>query len=740
MHFAVENGRKAGESDGVDRALVDAQLARILSSREFIRSDRMARFLRHVVSCRLEGRTEHAKERVIGVEVFDRPEDWDPKIDTIVRTEARRLRSKLEQYYSSLNDDLVKFTLPKGVYYPEFEILQTRTLTPNSAALQGDTPARRKQPRVLWIAPAILAIAIFAWLFFHRPAAKEQTNAFEVVPFANEIGSELSPAISPDGKSVAYVWDGNTGNYDIYVKRADGGPDTRPRRITRSSAAELSPAWSPDGRAFAFLRVADGIASLVTIDLITGEERRLVVLRQSATGWAGENAPFVDLGPSWTPDGKSIVFSDFTESTDRHGQQTHALYRVNVASGAVTSILQGPRGVVNFFPRVAPDGRSLAFVRYVSHGVSDLYLCDIDGSHTRPVTSEKRAITGLAWAPNANALYFTSWHHGSSRIWRVNTNPGSQAELLPDAMSAAELAIAGSNEWIAYTSVIENWNIWRMPLNESGDSITLGVPRRFIASSGRNHGPSFSPDGKKLAFISDRSGAWQIWLADADGGDVHQISRSDGGFLGSINWSPDSKTIAFDARPMGNSNIFMLDVSSGGVPKPFAANHFEERMPSFSADGKSIYFNSNRDGVVAVWKAHLAGGSAQKIGLNASFKSLEAPSGKRLFFNIFETIYSSNLDGSNATRLPVGEVSPDINWVPTDRAFYFTEQTDDGQIAFLACRNGKTTLLRKMPGRLVQNTSNLAVSPDRHWLLYAQRDQATSDIMIRRRPKLALNR
>ena len=100
---------------------VRVQLQAILASRQFATATRARRFLTHIVEQTLAGQTDAIKELVLGIEVFDRPADFDPKVDTIVRVEAGKLRKRLEEYYASEGAaDLLRIEVPKGSYVPQF--------------------------------------------------------------------------------------------------------------------------------------------------------------------------------------------------------------------------------------------------------------------------------------------------------------------------------------------------------------------------------------------------------------------------------------------------------------------------------------------------------------------------------------------------------------------------------------------------------------------------------------------
>ncbi len=159
-------------------------LARVLASAGFARNERLSQFLRFLVEGHLEGRDAELKESVLAVEVFGRKAGYDPKLDAVVRTEAIRLRSRLEKYCQGegSHDPLI-IELPKGGYRPVFRE-RVPVAAPPSAPVVATPPQSRRSGRI-WIAPAVAAIVVAAgttWWWMH---ATPRTVTIAVLPLEN---------------------------------------------------------------------------------------------------------------------------------------------------------------------------------------------------------------------------------------------------------------------------------------------------------------------------------------------------------------------------------------------------------------------------------------------------------------------------------------------------------------------------------------------------------------------------
>ncbi len=721
----------------LDHDKIRAQLERLAASPEFARTDRMTRFLRFVVEKTLVRDTVALRERQIGIEVFDRPDDWDPKLDNIVRSEARRLRAKLDAYAETASpDETVRITMPKGGYAVEFLDLRPEREPDRPDWMDGEIAAQAARPlplerrpflgwRITLLLGALMVVTVTSVFVFserQRRVVQAKNENFEIVPFSTEVGQQFSPSISPDGSKVAFVWNGDGTHFNIYIKSVDGGT---PVRLTDGATPDLHPLWSPDGSRIAFLRKSEAETDLVVKNLAGGAERILRRMRDPLALWSSVNEFSGCQSPSWTPDGKEIVLTDSLSRDKGYG-----LVSVSSTTGEEKVITSPPGEDQDCYSRVSPDGRTIAFVRYLSHWVGDIYTMDGDGGNLKRVTFDSRDVRGLDWTAEGRQIVFASKLRGAYELRVIDKSGGESTPIPSDTASIADPNVSPKGGFIAFVESEENWNIWRTSIEDG----QIGKAERFLASSGQNHSPSFSPDGKTIAFVSDRSGNPEIWLSDADWTNLRQLTHFGGPWLGTIRWSPDGKTLVFDARPNGHSAVFTMAVA-GGEPKPFQREDFEVRRPSWSRDGKSIYFDSTRDGRPGIWKRNLATGETHAIAPAGSLQSLESLDGSRLFFLDCEThdLWESNTDGSNATGLEGMRPSPDLDWsLGSGDLFYTVAHGSSADVFAYHLADHRLRKIGKLAQLLSPGTPSLAVSPDGRWLLYAVVDHTRSDIKIRK--------
>ena len=175
-----------------------------------------------------------------------------------------------------------------------------------------------------------------------------------------------------------------------------------------------------------------------------------------------------------------------------------------------------------------------------------------------------------------------------------------------------------------YVRQTANLNIWRRKLNSS--LFLASPPDRLISSTMMESGPQVSPDGNKIAFESTRSGAYEVWMCRSDGGGLIQLTHFN---LYGSRWSPDGQHIAFDS---GGKCRHFCHRFSRWLASRLTSEPSHEIVPSWSGDGRWIYFASNRTGSGQVWKMPSTGGPAVQVTRQGGFAAFESPDGRFLYY------------------------------------------------------------------------------------------------------------
>jgi Tol biopolymer transport system component len=547
------------------------------------------------------------------------------------------------------------------------------------------------------------------------------------VPLTSYPGVAFGPSISPDGKQLAFVWDANTGNYDLYLKLIGVGD---PIRVTTSPGQDLHPAWSPNGQYLAFLRSLPEKKEIMIVPALAGTERELTDVYAMPGTWTAEPTEAEKRrGPVWSSDGQFLAVTDGDKEVSG-GKYGEGVFLVKVEDGSKRRLTYPPPPDNDSLPAFSPDGKFLAFVRYITNSVTDLFVIPLRGGPVRRLTSDRRQIQGISWTPDSRSIVFSSNRGGAFCLWRVKLS-GSRPQLIAaGAGNATDPFVAKDGKRIAYTDTLENTNIWRIP--NPGLNGSQANPEPFIASSRRNDSAQYSPSGEKIAFMSDRSGSWQIWLCDRNGKNPVQLTALGGSVTGSPRWSPDGQWLAFDSREEGHSAIYLIR-RTGGEPKRLEVNSYEESMPTWSRDGKWLYFTSNRGGPTQLWKRPVASGPARCVTAAVAYDAMESPDGRWVYYlGKRPGIWKAPIAGGQGEAVPeLSEIHPSRYWALTERGIYFvTQESAPRTIRFFSFSNRQIETRGTIQRNLVAGTPSLAVSPDEQWILYAQKDQRSSDIMM----------
>jgi Tol biopolymer transport system component/DNA-binding winged helix-turn-helix (wHTH) protein len=585
--------------------------------------------------------------------------------------------------------------------------------------------ARRSWKRGAWViglaASVLVGLLIWGWMGSGtRVSPVTVVVPLQTVPLTSLPGQERAPTFSPDGNQIAFTWDGETGDEDIYIQLVGAGI---PLRLTTSPASDRNPAWSPDGRYIAFVRVSQHESGIFIIPALGGPERRIASVK-----W--ENVwDMYGAGLSWSPDGKFLAVSD--RSTP---QDPASLFVLSVDRSEKRKLTSPPPGSArDLAPAISPDGQTVAFLRTTSGMVSDIYVVPFVGGEPRRLTFHEASLHRVAWAPNGRELVFASGINlsGGGTLWRVSASGGKPERLPIGGDNATYPTISGRANRLAYVNRSLDANIWRIEIGKSAPPVSSFT--KLIASTRYEAGPQFSPDGRRIAFHSDRSGSIEIWVCDAAGLDLIQLT-SLGRHSGTPRWSPDSRRIAFDSRPGKDSDIYVID-ADGGAPRRLTTEPSDDVLPSWSNDGRWIYFASGRPGRWELWKMPAEGGQAVQLTKHGGFASVESRDGQFLY-------YAKGAYVKGLWRVPVngGEEAPVLEfpevgywgyWALAEKGIYFVNtRRRPYALEFFDFETRRVVHVARFEKAPTAFDAGLAVSSDGRSILYVQEDQINSDIVL----------
>jgi Tol biopolymer transport system component len=567
-------------------------------------------------------------------------------------------------------------------------------------------PARRMAAALL--AAAAVGAAVMLWLGLSRAT---RPRAVRVAPLTSFPGDEVDPAVSPDGTRVAYAWNGGDGrDFDIWVRLVN---DATPLRITEGAASDKTPAWSPDGSRLAFARYDASGCGIFLVSALGGAPRRLA-------DCGDPYEPEMD----WSPDGRSIAISA------REGERPARIRLLAADGSAGRTVTDPPPGTYgDWSPAFSPDGRRIAFVRTIDSGVEDLWIAGADGAAPRRMTFDNLGITGVSWSRDGRSVVFSSNRAGPYSLWKLPASGGSPEWITGGGSKFKDPSTARARDLVAWENWIYEVNLWREPAGTPADE---GAAAVIAASADEwNFDPAFSPDGSRVAFVSTRSGSYEIWTSAADGTDAHAVTSFGGVRVGRPSWSPDGATIVFTARPDGPSDLYTVD-AAGGPPRRLTREPGDEVAPAYSRDGRALYFGSRRSGEWQVWRMPSSGGAAVAVTRAGGYAASESLDGHTLYFSRFDApgLWSKALpDGPETLVTALLERGDWASWQVTTAGIYFRTYPHSGDAGIL-----RLSPERPQPQRIAslreEAWSGFAVSPDGKWIVYPRVDRRTADIRI----------
>jgi Tol biopolymer transport system component len=514
-------------------------------------------------------------------------------------------------------------------------------------------------------------------------------------------GTDLLPAASPDGRTIAFV-SARDGVNRIWLRQLQTGEEA-----ALTTGYDYAPRFSPDGASILFGRRDGGTSALYRIPVVGGQPRK--VIDQALEG-------------DWSPDGTRLAFIRQVKSGD---------WRVGVAAADGSGSREAPQNWNSALraPRWSPDGRSIVVTQSgiqatIADGLLVLDAATLAATAIPPI--EKGGHISVVQWSGPDFLYaqnpdVTSYVPESRIVLQHRSGGGRTLAWVPALVDGFDLLRDGS--------VLFDSSANRQNLREFGYTTAELAPGRWLTrGTSMDRQPAYSPDGKWVVFSTTRNGNLDLWLTSTETGETRRLTDDQ-----AQDWdpafTPDGKQLMWSSNRSGHFEIWIAE-ADGRNARQLSSDGFDAENPTATRDGWVIY-SANGGKTQGIWKIRLDGSQATRVieGINAHTDV--SPDGQHVLYHT-EAIGSGHVhvariaDGKQVIEPialpPAGRLLSVISlgrgrWRPDGRAILFVGADANGRSALLeqAFRPGEdTTSSRRVLKRSeeAQSVESFGVSPD----------------------------
>jgi serine/threonine protein kinase len=602
------------------------------------------------------------------------------------------------------------------------------TETSSHKASQSAPPQTRSRKLMIGTALVLSFLsggAVSFWL--RRPGPTD--NALP--RYLTYSGRDSSPAISPDGKTVAFASD-RDGRSKIWLKHLGGGSE-----VPLTAGSDDNPRFSPDGSTILFSRT-DGLrTSLYRVGILGGETHKII-----------DDVTTADF----SPDGRRIAFLRW------HSERAHVSSTVGIVAvdGSGAKEIADSDALRLDFPRWSPDGLHIAALGGLQGGFVRvaLLVMSADGRSSRFLATPGASLglSAVGWSSNEEVVYL-----------KGDRTAGESASLIRQNIKSG---VSQSSEWghqglvldIARTgtgTMVFDTQAGRSSLREFALTRKFSRDRdRWLArGSSMDREPAYSPDGRRLVFCSSRSGNMDIWQIDLETGSVSRLTDHPG-----IDWdpafTPDGKGLIWSSNRTGNPEVYISDAEGAGVRQVTRDGRSAEN-PTMTADGQWIVYSSGDDVKRGIWKIHPDGNAAMSLASGPYFNPEVSPDGQ---YALFVTTVRADKNAIRVVRIADGSAIPfeiacnirrqsgwligRARWMPSGRAIAFVGQNDKGVNGIYVqdfVPGAETSASRRELGGFDPDvaTETLGISPDGSHITISTWELVSSIMIADRVPRIA---
>jgi Tol biopolymer transport system component len=510
--------------------------------------------------------------------------------------------------------------------------------------VMSTTPSRARWIPLILVALLALAVGFAAGRARTTVAPASSVSVHRLTELR---GLEEAPAISPDGRSVAFTaYVGN--KRQIWVRLVSGGTALQ---LTRDETDHDAPRWAPDGASLLYYSppAGDAQGTLWEVPALGGSARRVA----NSTG-----------GGDISHDGKRVAFFRFEQD------QIELVVAARDGSNP-RAIATLPLGQYHLSPRWSPDDRNIAFQRgfVFTH---DVFVVPSSGGDVRTVTREANLLSGFAWLPDGSGIVFSS-ARGSTvlylptfNLWSASLDGGNLRQLTFGESSYVDPDVDANGVLVA-SRIQRQLNLWKFPVDGTPvENVARGT--QLTRQTGQVQTPSIGSSDREIVYLSDNGGHGNLWVLDTQSGATRQITFEEDPTVGVgvPVWSPDGRHIAFYSTRSGVGGNLLVNPDGGNLRQVIPNGGWA----AWSPDSRWIYYNENvqsTSAIGALKKIRPEGGDPVVVRDDKGNRSALSPDGSTLYYVIERPAVSGGSDYEIRAASPESAPSRVLARIPAQR-------------------------------------------------------------------------
>ncbi|MFN3513378.1 MAG: winged helix-turn-helix domain-containing protein [Phenylobacterium sp.] len=503
------------------------------------------------------------------------------------------------------------------------------TPEPISEARPAPAPPGRGRLRLgLAGAGAVVLLAAAAAVLALPKPVTWTAEAFH--PLTTEIGLETHPALSPSGEQIVYAQRTDMlQTRDLYLRSVEQGT---PVQITTDPADDYGAVWSPRGDRIAFVRTpAQGPCRVVVVPIPLGPEREV-----------GRCVSAASMRLTWLGEG-TLAISDRPTASDIWRIRT-----LDIQTGAVADLTDPPASTLgDGDPAASPDGRYVVFRRTLLHGAHDLFLKDVRTGRERPLTTDGWKAAGYVWSADSRHIFYASNRGGEFGLWTVDVRRDAPPQRVSLGFGRVSFSRMSADRRNRLAVEIPTGRTNLAALTANGEILPV------TNASGFDWHPRAAGDGA-IAYVSDRSGSFELWVNRPDGGDVRLTSLL-GSYLDSPAWSPDGASLAFVVVKGRRSDLYTIG-RDGSRLRAITSDGLDKLDPVFAPDGSALTYVQRTEAGYRLMRIETApGAQPAPVSGGEGWRALRAGPDGRLFGLRQGEDRVRALDGGSAPEIRLGD-------------------------------------------------------------------------------------